>query len=97
MSISLCLLVGWEQKISEVACSFISFVVCIFGRLAAFFALFVRCLTTYSANEANVSSLLRLLNSIPPSKAIKEGSIEPRITPQFLQRSLVLLAFALSS
>ena len=39
MSISLCLLVGWEQKISEVVCSLISFVVCIFGRLAAFFAL----------------------------------------------------------
>ena len=83
MSICLCLLVGWEQKISEFVCSLISFVICIFGRLAAFFALFVRCLTTYSANEANISPLLRLLSSIPPSKTIKEGSIEARITTHF--------------
>ena len=83
MSISLCLLVGWEQMISEVVCSLISFVVCIFGRLTVFLALFVRCLATYSANEANVSPLLRLIRSIPPSKTIKESSIESRIIPHF--------------
>ena len=92
MSIILCLLVEWEHKISEVVCSLISFFVCIFGRLTAFLALFVRCLTTYSANEANVSPLLRLLSSIPPLKTIKEGSIESKITPHFLQSSRALLA-----
>ena len=83
MSLSLYLLVGWELKISEVVCSLIYFVVCIFGRLAAFFALFVRCLTTYSANEANISPLLRLFSSIPPSKTIKEGQLKRGSLPIF--------------
>ena len=37
--------------------SLISFVASIFGRLTGFLALFVRCLTTYLANEANASPL----------------------------------------
>ena len=126
MSTSYCLLVKWEQKISELVCSLISFVACIFGRLTEFVffcihascilvlvvswpypsrnttsksqpgVLFIRCLTTYSANEANVSPLLRWLSSIPPSRSIKEGSIESKITPHLSQRSRALLAFALS-
>ena len=48
-----------QQKISEVVCSLISFIASIVGRLTGFLALFVRCLTTYSANEANISPLLR--------------------------------------